>query len=66
MQTRFTLTIDLGNDAMQTGDDIARALQAVAHTVSSRYDGTTPPDDTAPIRDENGNTTGRWTIASDK
>lgn len=63
MQSRFTLTIQLGNAAMQTADDIAGALRAAADTLANRYDGLTPPDDAAPIRDVNGGTVGAWRIA---
>lgn len=63
MQSRFTLTIHLGNDAMRTADDIAGALHATADAIANRYDGLTPPDDTAPIRDANGSKVGAWQIA---
>lgn len=52
---RFTLTIELGNDAMQTGADIADALRRVAARQEEWERGTD-----GAIRDENGNTVGRY------
>jgi len=52
---KFTLDIDLGNDAMRSPEDIAHALETVAHRLRNESDG-----DTAPIRDTNGNTVGEW------
>lgn len=49
----FTFTLELGNAAMMTGDDVARALRIAAAEVD---DG----DTTGRVRDENGNTVGRW------
>ena len=53
---RFKLEIRLGNDAMQTMDDIAGALERVA--VGNIHDGR----DTGRIFDYNGNTVGTWSI----
>jgi len=50
---KFTLRIELGNDAMQTPYDVARALQAVA----SRLMG---GDENGGIRDANGNSVGSF------
>lgn len=52
----FTLTITLGNDAMQDGGDIAEALEWVAdHTdIMGSREGS--------IRDRNGNTVGKWEV----
>ncbi len=50
---RFTLTIELGNDAMRTRADVGRALAQLAR--SPRFSG-----DEGKIRDENGNTVGSW------
>ena len=65
---KFTLTINLGNDAMRTGEDLAAALHAVADKLASL--GGDPVEDlieddydaSGRIRDENGNTCGRWGI----
>lgn len=52
----FTLTIDLGNDAMRTAADVADALEAVAARV--RADGLQAHAQS--IRDANGNRVGSW------
>lgn len=52
----FTLTITLGNDAMQTREDISGALRNVAAMLE--WDVTTG----GPIRDANGNTVGEWKV----
>lgn len=52
----FTLHITLGNDAMQSHEDIAEALRKVAAKIEAgNQDGL--------IRDENGNGVGDWAIA---
>lgn len=52
----FVLIINLGDDAMQSAEDIARALQDAARRirVSSAYNGS--------IRDINGNQVGSFDI----
>jgi hypothetical protein len=50
---RFTLTIDLGNDAMQSHTDIADALRNV---IAALYRGQTQ----GKVRDANGNTVGDY------
>lgn len=54
----FTLTIMLGNEAMQTGVEIADALRKVADHVQNVGYGTS--DIEGKIRDENGNTVGSY------
>lgn len=49
----FKLTIRLGNDAMQTREDVAEALVRVAEKLRAGLETTT-------IRDLNGNTVGEW------
>ncbi len=49
----FTVTIELGNDAMQEAAHAADALRDVA---AALYAGQTD----GPVRDENGNTVGRY------
>ncbi len=55
----FTLTIELGNDAMQDGTDVASALRSVAKRVDgdsfTRVDG-------RKIMDANGNSVGTWEV----
>jgi hypothetical protein len=52
IMAQFTLTIELGNAAMQTSDDIAEALRETADNVAIDAHGT--------IRDTNGNKVGLW------
>lgn len=52
----FTLKIKLGNDAMQTPEDVADALEKTAHTLRRGRVAE------ATIRDENGNTVGSWKL----
>jgi hypothetical protein len=67
----FTLTIDLGNDAMQAPEDVAAALRRVAREVDCWAEW--PIDDGEPatiadnmnttVRDANGNTVGEWAVS---
>lgn len=70
---KFVLEIELGNDAMQTANDIARALHNAAGTIGSEGlvfgDGQDeipfdyiPKPQTVVIRDDNGNAVGSWEI----
>jgi len=54
----FTLKITLGNEAMQTGSDIARALRDIADDIEDQdqMSGTG-----GNIMDDNGNSVGKWT-----
>ena len=53
--TRFDLHIDLGNDAMQTGEDVAEALRRIAEMLDHGYTSNR-------IGDLNGNAVGTWTL----
>jgi len=53
---KFELTINLGNDAMQTPEDVSRALRIAADSLS-KY-GTDL--DHGGIWDDNGNRAGEW------
>ncbi len=60
---KFILEIELGNEAMKTGMDIATALERVA----SRFHNNYPFAEDLPglvrgIMDANGNTVGSWKI----
>lgn len=57
---RFTLTIDFGNDAMQTADDLASALPDLANRIadSLRHGHWT----SGGVADANGNRVGRWDL----
>lgn len=59
---KFTLTIELGNEAMQTGADIATALREVADKMDSAYGHHAIEADNGRIRDLNGNTVGKWWV----
>ncbi len=50
---RFVLVIEMGNDAMQDLDDVARALDKLARNGFA---------DSGYIRDENGNTVGHYEL----
>lgn len=54
MFDRFELNITLGNDAMQSGPDVARALREVADRIEDGLEAR------GPIRDANGNTVGQY------
>jgi len=51
---KFRLVIRLGNEAMQTHEDVGRCLQRLAKALRS----TLMNEDT--LRDDNGNTVGEW------
>lgn len=62
---KFTLEIELGNDAMQDCQDVAGALVKVAgRLINNEYD-MNGDDITRGIRDENGNYVGMWKVESD-
>jgi hypothetical protein len=63
---KFQLTIDLGNAAMQDHHDVAKALRSVADHISKFVStGWNPYALSASIKDENGNTVGRWEVKGD-
>lgn len=55
---RFELSIELGDDAMQTPDQVAVALRQVAERLTGRGD--FEGDESGTIIDFNGNTVGTW------
>ena len=57
---KFRLTIELGNDVMQTGTDVARVLEKVANFLTS-YEAL-QPDLSNNLRDLNGNKVGEWKV----
>jgi hypothetical protein len=57
---QFTLTIELGNDAMSDPGDIADALETTADTL--RMYGFSEGIIYSTIVDENGNTVGKWEV----
>lgn len=56
----FTLTIELGNDAMQDYGDIASALRTLARRISNN--GEAVLVDGGKIMDANGNSVGSWEV----
>jgi hypothetical protein len=66
---KFTLTIELGNDAMQTAEDVGFALQARAVeliNLGAASMATLSPggDHSRIIRDFNGNPVGKWEVTA--
>ena len=66
---KFQLELELVNDAMQTAEDIENALTALVKSQRlTRYVDETRiirKPDGANIRDENGNTVGKWEVVKD-
>jgi hypothetical protein len=61
----FTVSIEMGNAAMQTGHDIAKALSEVAAKVVRNYPGRVESDYGNAVMDENGNKVGEWGFDDD-
>lgn len=55
--SKFTIEIEMGNDAMKSKGDVARKLKDIAHDIAKSFD-----DDhlDGTIRDVNGNKVGKW------
>jgi hypothetical protein len=63
---KFKLTIELGDDAMQTGRDVASALRDVAEKlamIDGELKGADSYDKAGRISDINGNIVGNWKVA---
>lgn len=58
---KFTLEIELGNDAMQTYADIAHAVRRIFSDFANRHENAA--DDMGRIYDINGNKVGTWEIS---
>ena len=58
MGAYFSLTITLGNDAMQTQEDVGEALEDVAKVLMEN--GPVMQADRGTVLDANGNTVGTW------
>lgn len=61
----FKLKIELGNDAMRTSRDLARALREMGERVMAAIPGAVNRADWGRIRDENGNSVGTWQVVAD-
>ena len=57
----FTLTIEMGNDAMQTYADIAQATRRIFADFARR-EGEDVEEDAGRVYDLNGNKVGTWSI----
>lgn len=55
---KFKLEIELGNDAMQDQHDVAKVLRDVANHLGGPY------GLSGKIKDDNGNTVGRWEVVT--
>ncbi len=60
---KFTLEINLDNDAAQDPAELARMLRALSIGFGCWSDFRAL--DTAPVRDVNGNTVGQWSLTDD-
>lgn len=60
---KFTLEIELGNAAMETGEHIGRALSLIGRAFAEGQDG---PEirDAGKIKDFNGNLVGKWQVSN--
>lgn len=61
----LNLNITLGNDAMQTGHDVADALEKVATRLRQEYADSRVESYTGSVRDLNGNRVGSYTVRDD-
>lgn len=63
---KLKVEIEIGNDAMVTGDDLARAVHRVAESVANILDDGEPIKHSllasSNVRDDNGNRVGSWSI----
>lgn len=58
----FTLTIELGNEAMRSPGDVAGALRRAANTLEDGFSGW---HEISAIRDENGSTVGSFYVTGE-
>lgn len=63
---KLKIEIEIGNEAMQTGTDLARAVKRVAKSIDNIFEGGEPISHgllgSSTVRDDNGNRVGGWTI----
>jgi hypothetical protein len=59
---KLTIVVELGNAAMQTGQDVSEAVRIVANQLEQRYGREPCRQDEGRIRDLNGNTVGKWEL----
>ena len=58
----FSLTIKLGNEAMQTGHDVAEALRRIAIQIDVDFAEWDCDADHGKVFDANGNSVGTWGV----
>lgn len=58
---RFKLIIELGNDAMQTADELAEALRNAATRIETQYNELSSGQ-YGGVKDVNGNNVGEWEV----
>lgn len=61
---KFTLEIDLGNDAMQTSAHVADALRLLSRKIQLGGRALMDTEDYGKIMDDNGNSVGRWEVTA--
>jgi hypothetical protein len=59
---KVVIEIELGNEAMQTGADVAQALGTVQHRIEDLLLPLRVTDE-GPVKDVNGNRVGMWWVA---
>jgi hypothetical protein len=59
---KFLLEIQLGNDATQTGSDVAEALRRIAIQIDADFAGWDLDADQGKVYDINGNSVGTWGV----
>lgn len=71
MALKVIVEIEIGNDAVQTGFDVAELLQQAADRVEERIGGDTIEEDGyyarsfGNLKDSNGNTVGLWKVQAE-
>lgn len=61
---KFTLTIELGNDAMQTPEDVAEVLAKLGNGLPTLLGDSFTVNDSYLLRDVNGNRVGGWSVTA--
>jgi hypothetical protein len=63
---KLTVSVEIGNDAMMTGDELAAAVKRASKSIKNIYEGGEPIGEATfirnNIRDDNGNRVGWWGI----
>lgn len=63
---KLTISVEIGNDSMMTGDDLAAAVKRASKSIKNIFEGGEPVSGATispnTIRDDNGNRVGWWGI----